>query len=179
MKEEELEKLAREYGFTHTAVLDVSTLKALPEVREMCEDNTCGAYGKKWSCPPGCGELEECEARMKRYSKGIIVQYVGDIEDSLDFEGIIAAQQNYNKSFMSFMEKFYELFPDGLPLGAGACTRCKNCTYPEKPCRHPDTVYSSMEAYGLFVSDICRKNNIPYNYGLQKMCYTGCFLYND
>lgn len=179
MKEEELEKLAKEYGFTHTAVLDVSTLKALPEVREMCEDNTCGAYGKKWSCPPGCGELEECEARMKRYSKGIIVQYVGDIEDSLDFEGIIAAQQNYNKCFMSFMEKFYELFPDGLPLGAGACTRCKNCTYPEKPCRHPDTVYSSMEAYGLFVSDICRKNNIPYNYGLQKMCYTGCFLYND
>lgn len=179
MTGEELMQLAREYGFTNTAILDVSTLKALPDVRDMCAVNTCGAYGTKWSCPPGCGELSECEAKMKKYSKGIIVQYIGDIEDTMDWEGIMEAQQKYNEIFLSFMDKFYELYPDGLPLGAGGCTRCKKCTYPDAPCRFPDKMFSSMEAYGLFVSDVCRKNNIPYNYGGEKMCYTGCYLYND
>ena len=69
-------------GFETVTELDVSTLKALPEVRQMCEVNTCGMYDKRWSCPPGCGSVEECEAAMKRYNRGILVQTVGDIEDS-------------------------------------------------------------------------------------------------
>lgn len=179
MTGEELVKLALDYGFTASTVLDVSTLKALPEVRDMCAVNTCGVYGKKWSCPPGCGELSECEAKMKKYSKGIIVQTVGDIEDSMDWEGIMEFKEKHDATFLKFMDKFYELFPGGLPLGDGACTKCKECTYPDAPCRFPDTTTSSMEAFGLFVSDVCRKNDLPYNYGPGKMCYTGCFLYND
>lgn len=176
---EELCALALENGFSASVPLDVSTLKALPEVRDMCAVNTCGAYGTKWSCPPGCGELSECDAKMKQYSKGIIVQYIGDIEDTMDWEGIMDAQKTYNETFLKFMDVFFELYPDGLPLGAGACTKCKKCTYPDEPCRFPGQAFSSMEAYGLFVSDVCRQNNIPYNYGGEKMCYTGCILYND
>ncbi|MBQ1285744.1 MAG: DUF2284 domain-containing protein, partial [Lachnospiraceae bacterium] len=59
------------------------------------------------------------------------------------------------------------------------CNRCKECTYPDAPCRFPEKAVSSMESYGLYVSDVCKKNNVAYNYGPEKMCYSGCFLYND
>ena len=56
---EELEKLGLDTGFSHIAPLKCSTIELLPEVRQMCEANTCGMYGKRWSCPPGCG-LKDC-----------------------------------------------------------------------------------------------------------------------
>lgn len=35
-----------------------------------------------------------------------------------------------------------------------------------------------MEAYGLFVSDICARSGLAYNYGPRTMTYTSCVLYN-
>ncbi|MDE8682148.1 DUF2284 domain-containing protein [Blautia schinkii] len=50
-----------------------------------------------------------------------------------------------------------EEFPDMLMLGAGGCRICGHCAYP-KPCRFPEKAISSMEAYGLFVTQVCRDN---------------------
>ena len=62
------------------------------------------------------------------------------------------------------------------PLTAGACTLCRRCTCPSAPCRYPARRLSSMEAYGLWVSDICRQSGLEYNYGAQTMTYTACVL---
>lgn len=179
MDKEQLMQIAREAGFETVAELDVSTLKALPEVREMCAVNTCGMYGARWSCPPGCGEIDECEAKMKKYSKGILVQTVGDIEDSLDFEGIMEVKENHDARYKECLGKLKEVMDDILPLADGGCTNCAKCTYPDEPCRFPEKMLSSMEAFGLYVADVCKKNGVDYNYGPGKMCYSGCFLYND
>ena len=36
-----------------------------------------------------------------------------------------------------------------------------------------------MEANGLWVSDVCEKNGVPYNYGPNKMAFTSCILVSD
>ena len=177
MEMSRLINILKEYGFETVAELDVSTLKALPEVREMCAVNTCGMYDKCWSCPPGCGSIEECEAKMRRYARGILVQTIGDIEDSLDWEGIMEVKEQHDKRYLEAAGRMKQELDDVLPLGDGSCHRCKECTYPDAPCRFPELASSSMEAFGLFVSDVCRKNGVDYNYGPGKMCYTGCFLF--
>ena len=116
---------------------------------------------------------------MHSYSKGILVQTVGDIEDSMDFEGIMEVTKLHNERFVECLDKLRTELPDMLPLNAGGCKRCNECTYPDAPCRFPEKAVSSMESYGLYVSDVCKKNNVAYNYGPEKMCYSGCFLYND
>ncbi len=178
MEKEKLLEIAKECEFETVAELDVTTLVAMPEVRDMCAVNTCGMYGKRWSCPPGCGEISECEEKMKKYTHGIIVQTVGDIEDSLDFEGIVEVKELHDKRFNKCADALKEVCPDLLILGDGGCQRCEKCTYPDAPCRFPEKANSSMEAFGLYVSDVCKKNNVAYNYGPNKMCYTGCYLYN-
>lgn len=176
--EEKLLEIAKGYGFETAVPLDVTTLKAMPEVRDMCAVNTCGMYGKRWSCPPGCGQISECEAKMKKYSHGILVQTVGEIEDSLDFEGIMMVKEEHDKRFNACADALRNELDDMLILGDGGCQKCKECTYPDSPCRFPQKANSSMEAFGLLVNDVCKKNNVAYNYGPEKMCYTGCFLYN-
>ena len=47
-----------------------------------------------------------------------------------------------------------------------------------RPCRYPTKRLSSMEAYGLLVSDVCTRSGLAYNYGARTMTYTSCVLYN-
>ena len=173
---DKLFKLAEECGFNSYGKLDVSTLEFLPEVRDMCAVNTCGMYNKSWACPPACGTLEEMRERVKKYTRGIIVQTVGQLEDSLDWEGIQEAAEKQSVSYQKMMKALKEEYPDLMPMGTGACTNCKKCTYPDEPCRFPDKLVSSMEACGLVVSNVCTANGVPYNHGKDTICYTGCFL---
>lgn len=173
---EQLQSLATEAGFTHVGPLDAATIELRDEVRAMCNSNACHAYGKNWSCPPACGELPDLRQRIAQYRSGILVQTVGDVEDSLDFEGMMEVQEAHKEHFAALHIKLLETWPNLLALGAGTCTRCKECTYPDAPCRFPDRRVSSMEAYGMVVVDTCKANGMGYYYGPQSIAYTSCFL---
>ncbi|MBQ8304864.1 MAG: DUF2284 domain-containing protein [Blautia sp.] len=173
---EKLGRMGTECGFTHVAPLDVSTITLLQDVRDMCAANTCGQYGKNWCCPPGVGEIPELEERVRKYKKGILVQTVGELEDSMDWEGMMEAEQQHKKSFNKMHRLLEEEYPDLLAIGSGTCTRCKECTYPDQPCRFPNNTFGSMEAYGMLVSEVCKKNDLAYNYGPKTTSYTACFL---
>jgi ATP-binding cassette subfamily B protein len=56
-------KKALDIGFSEASKLDCTTIKLMPEVRDMCAANKCNQYDKNWACPPGCGSLEECEEK--------------------------------------------------------------------------------------------------------------------
>ncbi len=172
----ELEVIGKQTGFTHIAPLDCSTIQLLPEVRQMCANNTCHMYGKNWSCPPGCGTLEECEARVRQYTHGILVQTVGNLEDSMDVETMMETETEHKKHFFALEEQLRAKYPAMLPIGAGCCTRCKECTYPDNPCRFPNKTFASMESYGMLVTQVCQDNNLTYYYGPCTITYTSCFL---
>lgn len=171
-----LKEKGMEIGFTHVNEMDASTIHLMPEVRDMCAANTCGQYGVKWSCPPGCGTLEECEARVRGYEKGLIVQTVGQLEDTMDVETMMETEAIHKESFFAFRDYLLEKYPQLLPLGAGCCTNCSKCTYPGEPCRFPDKAMASMEAYGMLVNQVCSDNGVAYNYGPCTISYTSCYL---
>lgn len=167
---------AREAGFSEAAPLDCATIKLLDEVRAMCAANTCGMYGHNWACPPGCGDLEVCRERVSRYRWGILVQTVGDLEDSMDFEAMQETEARHKETFLKVSDALKADYPNLLALGAGCCTICRKCAYPDAPCRFPERCISSMESYGILVSDLCRANGMAYYYGQEKIAYTSCYL---
>ena len=176
MTDERLAAMAQQFGFTAWVPLDIQTLVLKPEVRDMCAGGSCGQYAKRWSCPPGCGSLEECAANVAKFSRGILVQTVGDVEDSFDYEAMMEIQEAHKDRFLQMHQAICSTGQPVLALGAGCCTRCKTCTYPDAPCRFPEQMVSSMEAYGLLVLEVCKANGLQYYYGSDKMAYTSCFL---
>lgn len=180
MKQTEfLIKEALDMGFSQAGELNVSALVFMPEVREMCAADKCHAYGKNWVCPPACGSIEEAAARAAEYTRGILVQTIGQLEDDFDYETMVETQKKHSENFCRLVARLRERYDDLLPMGAGGCRLCAACTYPDAPCRHPDQAMSSMEAYGLLVSRVCTESGIPYNNGPQTITYTSCYLYND
>lgn len=169
-------ELAQSAGFTRHAVFNTAILRPIPEVREMCRADRCREYGKNWACPPACGTLEHCEQRIRRYVKGILVQTTGELEDEFDADGIHEAERRHKKSFATLVRQVRILDPDCLPLSAGTCTLCESCTCPDRPCRFPKKRLSSMEAFGLLVSDVCRDAGLGYYYGPGTITFSSCIL---
>lgn len=171
----EMEILATNTGFTHCGPLDPNTIVLKNEVRDMCA--ACQMYGKRWSCPPGCGDLETIARNIRRYSHGILLQSTGDIEDSFDFEAMQEIEAAHKSRFTALHEALLRQKLPHLAMGAGCCTMCKTCTYPDGPCRFPERMVSSMEASGMVVVEVCQANGLPYYYGSNTMTYTSCILF--
>lgn len=169
--------LALECGFDVAEPLDPATLVFSPEVRAMCAADRCRSYGKSWACPPACGELEHWRERAARYNRGLILQSIGEREDSYDYEAMMEAAAACDKCFQRLAGALAG--QDVLAMSAGTCTRCEKCTYPDAPCRFPESLYPSMEACGLFVSQVCRDNNVAYYYGEDRIAFTCCLLFNE
>ena len=80
------------------------------------------------------------------------------------------------RQFRAFAESIREMYPTALCLGAGGCRICPKCAFPD-PCRFPEKAYPSMEGYGLFVTQVCRDNRIPYHHGERTVTFTACVLF--
>ena len=175
---ERLIDIAKAAGFDAAGEMDCSTIELKSEVRAACEINKCGCYGTNWSCPPGCGTLKECTQQVRKYSEGLIVQTIGELEDEFDGEGMEAAMRRHEQSFRRLAKQLRNEFPNLLPMGTGGCSLCDSCTYPDAPCRVPEGPTVPMEAFGMLVSDICSGNNMSYYHGKGTITYVGCFLLN-
>jgi predicted metal-binding protein len=174
-----MEKLiakVHEAGFDGAGALDCSIIILRPEAREACEKNRRGRYGKSWSCPPGCGSLDECAARIRRHANWLIVQTVRKLEDEFDGEGMMAAADRHVQSFRRFSQELRKDYPGMLPIGTGSCSNCDLCSYPDAPCRDPLGASSPMESYGMMVRDVCQANGMEYYHGKGTITFTGCFL---
>ena len=111
MTYEQLTEIASRSGFTAWAEMDPATLEPKQEVRDMCASNSCGQYGKRWSCPPGCGTLEECTNHLRKFPRGILVQTCGDIEDGFDFETMMEIEADHKEHVKQMYETLRHLRP--------------------------------------------------------------------
>ena len=162
MELEELKKIGNSIGFFKVEELNIDKIKLLPEVRQMCSTDKCHMYGRNWSCPPACGTLEECAADISGYKKGIIVQTKGELEDEFDGEGMMETEALHKEHFVKMHDQLKKFFA--------------KCSYPDAPCRFPEKRFSSMEAYGMLVTQVCQDSGIEYYYGPGTITYTSCFF---
>lgn len=166
---------ALDMEFDLAAPLDIATLKPRQDVRDMCSADKCRAFGKNWTCPPHCGTLAECEAKMQSCSRGILLQTVGQMEKAIDTKAYRRTEARHLELFHQLSRLVREVHPGALCLGSGGCRICKQCAFPE-PCRFPELACSSMEGYGLFVTQVCRDNGVKYYHGEKTITYTACIL---
>lgn len=170
----QIQEIGRECGFKVMASIEVPAIELREEVRGMCEK--CNLYNTSWACPPACGDLDSCRKKLSKYRYGVLVQTIGQLEDALDGESMMEAEERHRESFAKMYERLRVEYPNMLALGAGGCRLCKKCTYPDEPCRFPEKMTSSMEGYGMLVTQVCTAAGLRYYYGPMTIAYCGCFL---
>ena len=180
MNVEKLTARAKALGATNTAVVSVADIVFDTQFRTLCERNACGKYHTNYTCPPLCGTIEACMERVRRYQTGVIVQLIAPLEDSFDWEGMIKAKDQHVSIMCELKANMAELVPnaDFFALGAGGCSVCEQCGCVDGiPCRHPDQKMSSVEAYGMDVTQLARLGNLPFSWSEAAVYYIGIFLF--
>lgn len=174
-----IEQAASDAGFAEFGYVEIDSLKYYREVRLVCEENKCRNYATSWACPPAIGTLDECKERVSRYSRMMLFSGKYELEDSFDFEGMIAGLHGFKQSVDRFGQSVSGIVPDHLLLSNEGCGRCTSCTYPNEPCRFPQLLHHSLEGYGFIVNELAQEAGIKYNNGPDTVTYFGALLFND
>jgi len=171
-----IEELIDEHGFECRGYAPASELQVREEVRNMCASNMCHMYDRNWACPPAVGPIEKFRDKIASLSTAIVFESVAEMEDEFDIDVMMDTEELHKERFEELVKDVRPLAPDALLLGAGTCTICDECAYPDEPCRFPDRQAVSMEAAGLVVSDVCKSAGIPYNHGPNFIAYISCIV---
>ena len=163
----------------NAAVVEAKNIVFDPAFRRACEANTCGNYGRSWTCPPDVGDIDELIKQASSYKYAVVYQTIHPLEDSYDFEGMVEAGELHSKLSQKLSTYFDTLdFPKKLHLAAGGCRVCPVCAKRTMgPCRHPDKALASLEAYGVNVSALARACGMKYTNGQNTVTYFGALLF--
>ncbi|MBQ3815581.1 MAG: DUF2284 domain-containing protein [Clostridia bacterium] len=177
---EKLTGIAMAAGAFRAGIVPTAAVKTDAAFRKMCEQNLCGNYGRSWMCPPDAGPIEELMAEVRAYSHILVYQTVGELEDSYDFEGMMEAGARHNQVVNRVRDAMKaEPLRKVLHLGAGGCRMCEVCAKKTgEPCRHPDLAMSSLETYGINVSELAKAAGMKYINGQNTVTYFGAALFD-
>jgi predicted metal-binding protein len=173
---DKIEKI-KKYGATRVEIIEVKDITFHPELRKSCEMNQCGAYKKNWTCPPHVGDIHDLISELSQYKRALVFQSVYEIEDSFDIEGMDEAQKKFQKLTNKIAQLFAGSNPPVKVLGAGGCRICEVCgAATNTPCKFPAVAYSSLEAYGILVSDLAKTCGMNYINGQNTVTYFGAIF---
>lgn len=177
--EQQLMDTALRCGAHKAGMLAVADIPFNRDFRKACESNTCGNYGKCWTCPPDAGDIDDLIAQARGYQMAMIYQTVSSLEDSFDIEGMLEAGARHNRVAEEIAQALRpQISGDLLHLSAGGCRVCEVCAKREDlPCRHPDRALCSMETYGIAVSEVAALCGLKYINGQNTVTYFGAFLW--
>lgn len=147
---------AKSRGAFNAGITSVAKIPFERELRKACEANYCGHYGKNWTCPPMLGDIDELIEQARQYETALVYQTVGKLEDSFDYEGVVAALKQH-AAVSDAIKQYIKEHVSGpvLHLSAGGCPVCERCAGAcGEPCRHPEKALASLEAYGIHVAKL-------------------------
>ena len=175
----EYQNAAIAVGFTGAVWIPAGWLHCSSEIRKLCSPEKCELYGKSWVCPPGSGDLKECESLLHSYSAAFLLQtYQRDI-DPQDPAQTARVKNGHNSRLAMLLKQIDQQYPDAYILTNGGCSICSKCTYPNQPCRNPQKLRGSLSAFGINVSEICKKAGLPFAFNENAAYFVTCVLVRE
>ena len=151
-----------------------------PQFRKICKTNSCGRYGRCYQCPPDIGDIDDLLRKVRKYSKAVIYQSVGTLEDSFDFEGMMDAAVAHMQLSQRIQEKVATILIEKYLHLSSGCRLCQRCAKEENlPCRHPDKALGAVEGYGIDVYKTVKNTQLKYTNGENTVTYFGIVLFSE
>ncbi len=165
------------YQLHEAALFDPKEIVFSDEIRGICEKNGCGRYGTCWACPPAVGSMESCKEKCMQYDHALLFTTATKVEGRFNIQGWKDAKAVHEKITDDIALEFKKEHPNAFVLSTEACEICKDCTYPDKPCRFPDKMHPAVESFGIHVMKLAPKVKIKYNNGEGVVTYFSMILF--
>ncbi|MBQ9968067.1 MAG: DUF2284 domain-containing protein [Oscillospiraceae bacterium] len=176
----ELTQLALDCGAYGAELLPVDKIVLNGGFRALCEQNSCGNYGKTYMCPPYIGTIEELMEQVRGYDCALLYQTVAPLEDSFDFEGMTEGGRQHALVSRAIHAALPPELGEVLHMAGGGCKLCERCAKADDlPCRHPEEALGSLSAYGVDVYNTAKATRLKYINGQNTVTYFGMVLFKE
>jgi len=192
-----LSKAAKRLGIETCLEFDPKLLVPQQKVRAACMENKCGSYGKHYMCPPHIGTIDEIKSRLKKFQRGVLLQYSQPLNLKSALEGFMKSGpkglmnsdlDGLLKSMLYFHNKVLSLEGSLRKQGieeiwgmlGGNCRLCDTCLAATgEPCLYPKKARNSLESIGIDVITLLNSFGLDSKFRDDKITWTGCILFND
>ena len=176
MNRELLEKQLNELPIAQYEFFETSELEFAQRIRMICETE-CPRYGKTWACPPAVGTVAECKARCLTYPQGLLITSLQEVSSISHMEECLATRGVHEAMTQEVIGLLKAQGLEVYGLSTESCALCKECTYPNAPCRHKDQMLPCLESHGIVVTTLADKYGIEYLYGPQVVTWFSVLLF--
>ncbi len=165
MNRELLERQLAELPLYVYAYLDPRELEFAQRIRWICE-HECPMYGKSWACPPGVGEVTQCEGKCKGYQNCLLISTITEVSDISDLAETLATRPGHEKVTNQVRDLLREQGVEPYILSTEACAVCERCAYLDGlPCRLPGKMHPCVESHGINLLPTIEKLGVLFQYG--------------
>lgn len=148
-------------------------------IRDLCFENKCGNYRNHYMCPPYVGSIGEIKARLKKFQRGVLLQYSKSLDVRNDNESLKQSKIDFHNKILQLEEVFRN---EGIKhvwgMIGGSCELCEVCGAKlGEPCPYPDKARMSLESIAIDVSALLDKFGLDNKFHTDKITWTGCILF--
>jgi predicted metal-binding protein len=171
-------EFTRQLGIETCFEFDSEIVVPEERIRAFCLENKCGNYRGNYTCPPYVGSLEEIRIKLKKFQRGLLLQYSKSLDVKGDREGIKQTKIEFHHKILSVEEFLSERGKSQLwGMIGGNCGLCDICQAKiSKPCLYPDKARMSLEAIAVDVIGLLEKFGLDGKFHADKITWTGCVL---
>jgi predicted metal-binding protein len=172
-------KFARQLGIETCLEFGPELLVPEKRIRKLCLEDKCGNYGKHYTCPPHVGSLGEIKARLKKFQRGVLLQYSKSLDVKNDKEGLKQSKLDFHNRILQ-LEEFLrnEGISDVWGMIGGSCELCEVCKAKlSEPCPYPEKARTSLTSLAIDILAFLDKFGLDNKFHPDKITWTGCILF--
>lgn len=178
MNKERLEQQLAELPLYVYFYIDPKTLDFSERIRYICR-HECPMYGRSWACPPGVGEVAECERKCRSYENCLLVGTITEVEDVADINACLATRGPHEDVTNQVRDLLREQGIEPFILSSEACAACDRCAILDgKPCRFPERMHPCVESHGIVLTTTLDELGLEFQYGGNIVTWYSLLFFN-
>ncbi len=174
-----VEDFARQQGIETCFEFGAEMVVPEERIRALCQENKCGSYRNNYMCPPYVGSPEEISIKLKKFQRGVLLQYAKPLDVRGDREGVGQTKIDFHNKILNIEEFLRERGVNQVwGMIGGSCALCDICRAKTgEPCIYPDKARMSLEAIAVDVVGLLDKFGLDSKFHADKITWTGCILF--
>ena len=148
-------------------------------IRELCAEDKCGNYQKHYMCPPLVGSVGEMKRRLRKFRRGLLLQYSRPLGAARDAEELKQTKLDFHNIILQLEDFMRDAGVEPVwGMIGGACELCEVCgARTGKPCPYPDRARTSLESIGVDVQALLGGFGLDNEFRPHRITWTGCVLF--
>ena len=157
--------------------IDPAGLEFTDRVRWICR-HECPMYGKTWACPPGVGEVEQCQAKCLSYGNCLMIATITEVEDISRIDETLATRPEHEEITNQARDILRQQGVEPYILSSEACAICPRCAFLDGlPCRHPERMHPCVESHGINIIPTLEAHGLDFQYGSNTVTWISLLFY--